>query len=500
MIFMNKIEINAKEYEQILKRLDKLEKSSAELKKLKEKYEQNIKVLQQIEFFLKPKPSRSKSYFPPYGSLTKFNTKRLILDSVGTNFLEEVAFFYLDLLETSTAIYERNGDYALGIYSCDWCRFLDQASRNLCETDDNKKALESGKWLCHESCWTHASKVSIERGKPVDNKCLGGLRIYAIPIWAEKEIVGSINVGYGNPPQDPKELQTIAKRYNVNAAILLELAENYQTRPSIIIDLAKIRLAHAAKLIGEIILHRIQFDNLQRQYIYTTSHELRMPLSIIVQSINNLIKYKGKISDEQQSNLIEMLTRNVFLINGFIEDLMLVSAIDQAKIKFNWIKYYPIKVLEDVLKELEPYQKAKDITIEYAVIKNLQLYGDPKRTSQIFRIIIDNAIKYSGNGTKIQIKSIDHYIGKYNLKHVDGVLFQFKDEGRGINEKDIQYIFQRFFRAEEVRAIHGTGLGLSIARELVELHQGEINVESTHGMGSTFFIFFPRLKKPPILS
>lgn len=439
-------------------------------------------------------------YSPPYGNLVELNSNRLILNSVGENFLAELVHYYLDLLETSAAVYEKNGDYALGIFSSGWCRFLDQASRELCKTNNNKKALESGKWLCHESCWTQASKKAIETGKSVDIKCHGGLHIYAIPIRAGNEIVGSINFGYGDPPKNPQELQAIAKKYNVNVDNLRELAESYLPRSPLIIDSCKARLGHSERLIGAAIQQHIQFDNLQRRLIYTASHELRTPISIINQSITNLINYRDQISEEEQIKLMEVLSRNALLLSQIIDDLLLLSSIDQAKVTLNWIEYRPVEILEGVLKELETFQSAKNIAIEYEIDNNLELYGDPKRIGQIFRIIIDNAIKYSAENSKIQIKALDQYIGKYNPKNMDGILFEFKDEGRGIKDSDLSHIFQRFFRTKDSEGIPGIGLGLSIACEFAELHQGEINVESTYGKGSTFFVFLPRLIIPPIPS
>ena len=172
---------------------------------------------------------------PSYGSLTQLNTSRFILDSIGEDMLADIAKDYLGLLETSTAIYEKNGDYALGIFSSGWCRFLDNASRWLCQTDDNRIALQSGKWLCHESCWTDAAKTAIETGEPVDIACHGGLRLYGVPIWANHEVVGVINFGYGDPPQDPAELQKIADRYAVDPEELQKHAEAYEPRPPCII-------------------------------------------------------------------------------------------------------------------------------------------------------------------------------------------------------------------------------------------------------------------------
>lgn len=244
--------------------------------------------LRRIEWLLtksladKPgKKKRGNIYQPSNRTLLKLNTSRLILDSVGQDVLAETANSYLELLETSSAIYEKNGDYALGIFTSGWCRFLDKASRRLCRTKDNKKALASGKWLCHESCWNDASRKSIERGKPVDIECNGGIRLYAVPIRAGKEIVGSINFGYSDPPKERAKLDKIARKYDVSSDKLLELANSYESRPPFIIDIAKKNLLTSAKLIGEITKRKKVEDEIKKQKLKAEKY-LDLAGSIIV--------------------------------------------------------------------------------------------------------------------------------------------------------------------------------------------------------------------------
>ncbi len=87
----------------------------------------------------------------------------------------------------------------------------------------------------------------------------------------------------------------------------------------------------------------------------------------------------------------------------------------------------------------------------------------------------------------------DNYDGKMNPSSQDGTLLQVVDKGRGIPSTDLPHLFERFFRASNVADISGTGLGLTIAKELLNLHGGQIFINSEIGKGSTFSIFLPRM-------
>lgn len=223
--------------------------------------------LQQIEWMLSKKPYSSASdqvEDQGYGDLTVLNRGGLIANSVDRHVLRGIASEYLDMLDTSSAIYEKNGDYAFGIFSSRWCSMMDRASRKLCHTDDNARALASGKWLCHESCWTDCSRQAIDTGGPVDIECNGGIRLYSVPIFAAEEVIGAINFGYGDPPKDPEILRAIADSYALDYEELVRETGSYNTRPHFIIEMAKQRLQVSARLIGMLVERKQANEALNR--------------------------------------------------------------------------------------------------------------------------------------------------------------------------------------------------------------------------------------------
>ncbi|MFQ5598011.1 MAG: PAS domain S-box protein [Nitrospiria bacterium] len=188
----------------------------------------------------------------PFLNLPKLNVEGKLVAILGQETLDKMMDDYLDLLDTSAAIIERNGDYAVGRASSNWCRLLNETSRADCETDDDKAAMQSGKWHCHESCWK-TSKASMDREQAVDLPCLGGIRIYALPLYASGEIVGAINFGYGDPSKDPAEIEKVSKRYGLDTKELSLAAGKYRSVPPFVYEYAKRRLATAAQRIGEMI-------------------------------------------------------------------------------------------------------------------------------------------------------------------------------------------------------------------------------------------------------
>ena len=224
-----------------------------------------------------------------FSNLAALNTSRTLLEAVGNPMLKELVNDSLDLLGSSAAIYEANGDYALGLMASGWCKLLSQASRELCSGDD-REALDSGVWHCHESCWTQNSKIAVETLQPVDKECLGGIRIYSVPITAGHKALGAINCGYGHPPQDSEQLQSIAELYQVEIDTLRDAALSYEARPEFIIDVAKSRLHTSAKLIAEITERkRTENENLRNSQSLSNLLEINRRLSAVT-NLEDLLK------------------------------------------------------------------------------------------------------------------------------------------------------------------------------------------------------------------
>jgi Amt family ammonium transporter len=250
-----------------------------------------------------------------------------------------------------------------------------------------------------------------------------------------------------------------------------------------------------ANIYGMNITARKEAEESLERFVSTVSHELRTPISVLIMSLDFLDNHSDSVTPDVIKKLEEGIKRNIYLLKELVDDILTLSKIDERKTKLKWEEYNPLTIIDDILTLMEPIGNEKNITFSVDVDKNIKLYGDTTKIDQIFRIIIDNAIKYSKENNKIEIGATNHYKGKYNIDEKDGVLFQIKDYGIGISEEDLPSIFQRFFRSEQVSDIPGSGLGLPIAEELLKLHGGKIWAQSDYGKGSTFSIFLPIVEK-----
>jgi signal transduction histidine kinase len=469
--------------------------------------------LRRIEWMLSPKaPAAAASdATPAYGDLAALNTSRVILDSVGPNLLRDIVSDYLDLLETSSAVYERNGDYAFGIFASGWCRFMDQAARRRCGTPDDAAALRGGRWLCHESCWTDCSRVSIERDGPTDIECQGGLRLYAVPIRAGDEIIGCINFGYGDPPRDPARLRELAARYGVPVEELQAHAAAYQTRPPFIIEMAKRRLHASARLIGEIV-QRKRADEERKRLQDQLAHAQKM------ESVGRLA---GGVAHDFNNMLQAILGNAALALEGLRPDSPLRESLDEiqksaersAELTRQLLAFARKQTIAPKVLDLNDTVASMLKMLQRLIGENIHLVWmpgaglgpvkvDPSQIDQILANLCVNARDAIAGTGKVTIETENATLdAAYAALHPecapgDYVMLAVSDTGHGMEAKTRAHLFEPFFTTKELGK--GTGLGLATVFGIVQQNHGSITVDSEPGQGTTFKIYLPRTLTEPV--
>ncbi|MBF0500857.1 MAG: response regulator [Candidatus Riflebacteria bacterium] len=479
-----------------------LEETKNELDKLITENKESDEALQCIEWMLANKPLSSSAASPAdstgepdYGDLTEHNHDGIILKSVGKDVLQSITSNYMDLLGTSTAIVEKTGEFASRIVSSRWCVMMDRASRKLCATPDNAEAMNSGKWLCCESCMVNSTKVAIAAQVPVDTECYGGIRIYAEPIFAGEDIVGAINLGYGDPPTDLAKLQTMAASYGLDYHDLVREARNYDSRPSYIIELAKNRLHSSAKLLGSLIAHKIFEDDLQRlkeislrahvtksEFAANMSYEIRTPMNSVMGLLQLL--QTTELKAEQKQFVEEAITSTNNLL-GIINDVIDLAKLDIRKGEIREEPFELREMMNSLPKLFAEQAQRKGIHLKSIIDSALPqiIIADELRIRRVLFNILENALQFTENG------DIDIKVKRLN----DRLHFVVSDTGIGMPKDLVKYIFEPLVQTDGsfTKRFKGSGFGLSIVRHLVELMNGSVGVESIEGKGTTVFFDIP---------
>ena len=226
---------------------------------------------------------------------------------------------------------------------------------------------------------------------------------------------------------------------------------------------------------------RFQTYQLQEDFIHALTHELRSPLGFIKGYATTLLRSDAEWNKATQKEFLEIIDHETDQLEELIENLLDSARLQSGQFLFN---FQPIRieaVLNDVIQRNQVNQPSLEIQTKFAnSIPAIQ--GDPRRLAQVFENLINNSIKYAPN-SKIEIEI---------TPKANGVQVVFRDNGHGIPEKYLPFIFDRFFRnPEESVSIHGSGLGLYICRQIIQAHQGSIKVDSKSKKGTKFTIFLP---------
>ena len=221
----------------------------------------------------------------------------------------------------------------------------------------------------------------------------------------------------------------------------------------------------------------------QKRFVEDASHELRTPLAVIHGHLSLLQRW-GKKDEKVLENSLQTSIKETNRLIKLTNRLLMLTRMDKQEEQESIIACDATEILNEVIHDYELiYEQLKIEKVD--ITKADRLLAIPQeQLKQILIIVLDNAIKYSGDQKKITISS-SNYENKYKL--------EIQDNGYGISQEDLPFIFDRFYRVDKARSREkgGTGLGLSIAKDILNKYKGNISAESKLGMGSTITIVIP---------
>lgn len=229
-----------------------------------------------------------------------------------------------------------------------------------------------------------------------------------------------------------------------------------------------------------------KLEQVRRDFVANVSHEFRTPLTVIRGSLEALSDGTVEDRDDIKRYYQRMLSETRSL-ERLVSDLLELSRLQSGKMTVHREPVYIPGLLSDVARSMQTIADKKQIQIDCILPDGVPpVLGDYDRLRQLFIIFIDNAVKYSPDKTAVTI----------NVSVINNSLeISIRDQGYGIAEEELPYVWYRFYKADKSRKSNGTGLGLAIAKHLVELHGGNVTMESTVGKGTTVIVQFPITSK-----
>ncbi len=227
-----------------------------------------------------------------------------------------------------------------------------------------------------------------------------------------------------------------------------------------------------------------QLESIRRDFVANVSHELRTPITSILGFVETL--RDGALQDSEAADrFIEIIHGHSVRLNLIIEDLLSLSRLESYNSEVPMENYKMDQIVTKAIQACEHEAERKEIHIHQSSEGLPMARVNPALFEQALVNLINNAVKYSPKGGEVAVKTHIHE----SLLQVD-----VTDRGEGIPRRDIERVFERFYRVDRARSrdVGGTGLGLAIVKHIAIAHGGEVSVMSTEGQGSTFTLRIPQ--------
>jgi PAS domain S-box-containing protein len=233
-------------------------------------------------------------------------------------------------------------------------------------------------------------------------------------------------------------------------------------------------------------------DELKNDFVSTVSHELRTPLAAIYGCAQTLRREDIELAGEDEQQLLEVIAQESERLTRIVGDILLANQIEAGRLRFRKQEVDLRSIAQEAIDAIRATLVAReDIVFDLVAPESMVVHGDGDKLRQVLLNLIDNAVKYSPAGGRIEV---------YLETRLNGLRMEVRDEGIGIPHGDLKRIFGKFYRVDPqlIRGVGGTGLGLYICRELVRRMEGRLSVTSAEGHGSTFVVDLPLQQiRPP---
>lgn len=227
-----------------------------------------------------------------------------------------------------------------------------------------------------------------------------------------------------------------------------------------------------------------ELERMRKEFVANVSHELRTPLSLIKGFVETLMG--GAVTNPAQAQkFLQTINKHTDRLTYLIEDLLTLSRLEGGQISLNRQAVGLAELAQQVIEDLETRAREQSVQVVNLIPETVEVYADAERLQQVFFNLLENAIKYGKVGGRVEI-------GVKSLA-VGAVEVWVKDDGPGIPEESRTRVFERFYRVDRARArdTGGTGLGLAIVKHIIQIHGGEVWVNSEIDKGSTFHFTLP---------
>jgi PAS domain S-box-containing protein len=235
--------------------------------------------------------------------------------------------------------------------------------------------------------------------------------------------------------------------------------------------------------VRDITEHR-SLEKARTDFVSDVSHELRTPLTTIQSAVNLLERARERL-DPLELRALELADQELMRIRGMVEELLTLAQLDSWQYQLEVGPADLSRIVRTTIEAVESKAARFGISIHFDDAAEHRCVCDVQKLYQVFINLLDNAIKYSDPGDRVDI-TIEEDISFLTVR--------VRDTGAGIPQEELGQLFERFYRVnkDRSRATGGSGLGLAISKQIVEMHGGSISVESEIGTGSTFEVRLPR--------